>query len=875
VYAKNVAYDAAFTDHTEMMLHLKLSLALSALVFPSLAFAQSLGNAGTISGQVLDPSGKIVPAAKVEIRNALSGYRRTLTSGEDGSFRLFNVPPNTYHLTAEAVGFAVAERDVQVRAAVPVTVEFKLSLAGSATAITVESLGADLLENIPVAHNDMDQALFSKLPTLSPGSGLSDAIVLGTPGVVADSNGFFHPLGDHAQTTFSVDGQPISDQQSKQFSTQIPLNAIQSMELITGAPNAEFGDKTSLVVNANTRSGLGQKPTGSFMAQYGSFGTVAEESTLGFGNAKFGNFLTANVLRSGRFLDTPEFRPAHAIGNNYTLFDRMDFQLAPGDTMHLNLFHARNWFQIPNTNDQPGQDQRQKVLTYNIAPGYQHTFSPKALLTVNPFYRQDKVDYYSSRDIFDDSPVSPQQSRGLLNWGVRADVNYVSGAHNLKVGTQIMQTRLREQFAFGITDPDYNAVCVDRDGGPQDLPTITNPATCASRGFLSNPDLQPGLVPYDLTRGGRLFSFADRANINQAAVYVQDNITLGHFTLTPGIRIDRYSGLSKDTQAQPRFGVSYLIPSTGTILRGAYSRTMETPYNENLILSSFTGAGGLTENVLGGFGASPLKTGIRNQFNVGVQQAVHKFLLIDADYFWKYTDNAYDFGTLLDSPITFPISWNKSKLDGVSVRVSTPNIHGFQAYMTMGHTRARFFGPSNGGLIFNSPLETAVFRIDHDQVFQQTTHVRYQMPRNGAWFAFTWRYDSGLVAGAVPDLESALDLSGAQQAAVGFFCGSTQATADHPISTCPSGGWGAKRLRIPAEGTADDDHNPPRIAPRHLFNLAVGSDNLFHKEKFHTVARFTVENLTNQVSLYNFLSTFSGTHFVTPRAYRAELGFRF
>ncbi|MEJ7605968.1 MAG: hypothetical protein WKF37_06815 [Bryobacteraceae bacterium] len=169
-----------------------------------------------------------------------------------------------------------------------------------------------------------------------------------------------------------------------------------------------------------------------------------------------------------------------------------------------------------------------------------------------------------------------------------------------------------------------------------------------------------------------------------------------------------------------------------------------------------------------------------------MQQAFSNYLRVDADYFWKYTDNALDFGALLDTPITFPISWRKSKLDGVSVRISTPTIRGFQAYSTMGHARARFFGPSNGGLIFNSPPETNVFRIDHDQAFQQTTHVRYQMPGSGPWFAFTWRYDSGLVAGAVPDLDSALALSGAQQAAIGFSCGSTQATVDHRIANCSS-----------------------------------------------------------------------------------------
>src|SRR5204863_8768930 len=148
-----------------------------------------------------------------------------------------------------------------------ISLKVELALEGTKTTVEVEAAGADLLENVPYAHNDVDMKTLSKLPITSPGSGLSDAIILGSGAVAADSNGFFHPLGDHAQTSFSIDGQPISDQQSKNFSTQIPLNAIQSMELITGAPPAEFGDKTSLIVNAVTRSGLGQKTNGSISAQ--------------------------------------------------------------------------------------------------------------------------------------------------------------------------------------------------------------------------------------------------------------------------------------------------------------------------------------------------------------------------------------------------------------------------------------------------------------------------------------------------------------------------------------------------------------------------------------------------------------------------------
>ena len=490
--------------------------------------------------------------------------------------------------------------------------------------------------------------------------------------------------------------------------------------------------------------------------------------------------------------------------------------------------------------------------------------------------RRDHVNYYPSGDPFDDRPATLSQDRYLTNYGFKGDISYVGGAHNIKAGMQLMQTRLDEKFNLGITDPLFNAVCVDQDGDPQELPNVTDPAACsrAGRGFAPNPDLQPGLIPFDLSRNGSPFQFSGKAHVNQYAFYVQDQISIGRLTLSPGLRVDQYNGLSSEHGVQPRFGVSYLVKSTGTVLRAAYSRTFETPYNENLIVSSGTGVGGLATNVFGAFGETPIKPGRRNQYNAGLQQGIGRFLQVDADYFWKYTDNAYDFDTLFSTPVAFPISWRKSKLDGVGVRLSTPDLKGFQVFTTMGHTRARYFGPEIGGIIFNSPLNDSVFRIDHDQAFQQTTIVRYQRPRNGPWINFTWRYDSGLVNGSVPDIDTALSLTGAEQSAIGFFCGSQRTDSEAPITTCASGG-GATRLRIPAEGTENDDTNPPRVAPRHVFNVGVGTDNLFHQEHQRVTARFTVLNLTNKVALYNFLSTFSGTHFLAPRTYEAAVGFVF
>jgi hypothetical protein len=55
----------------------------------------------------------------------------------------------------------------------------------------------------------------------------------------------------------------------------------------------------------------------------------------------------------------------------------------------------------------------------------------------------------------------------------------------------------------------------------------------------------------------------------------------------------------------------------------------------------------------------------------------------------------------------------------------------------------------------------------------------------------------------------------------------------------------------------------------------VGDDNLFRGERFKWSLQLTAVNLANNYSLYNFLSTFSGTHYVTPRALTVQIGFHF
>src|ERR1700681_3336421 len=224
-------------------MHLKYFYILGLAVLASSPIYPQSISSGTVTGTVTDPSGGAIAGATVRLENPVSGYTQSATADAAGMFRFNNVPQNNYQLSATAPGFASATQQVNAHGSVPVTVNFMLALASESTTITVEGSGAKV-EADPSAHEDVDRSSFLKLPTFDPGGSLSQAVTYSTGGVAADANSSFHPLGDHAQTTFVIDGQPISDQQSKVFSTQIPANALQSMELITGSPPAQYGDQS-------------------------------------------------------------------------------------------------------------------------------------------------------------------------------------------------------------------------------------------------------------------------------------------------------------------------------------------------------------------------------------------------------------------------------------------------------------------------------------------------------------------------------------------------------------------------------------------------------------------------------------------------------
>jgi hypothetical protein len=292
-----------------------------------------------------------------------------------------------------------------------------------------------------------------------------------------------------------------------------------------------------------------------------------------------------------------------------------------------------------------------------------------------------------------------------------------------------------------------------------------------------------------------------------------------------------------------------------------------------------------------------------------------------------------------NTPITFPIDWHNSKIPGYAIRAEIPQTHGFSAYFVTSSVAARFFPPQVAGAGATSGVAVGFpFRIDHDEKFNETTHLQYTLNHEGwlkgLWGGFNWRYDSGLVAGSAPcyNLTSndpnsacanssygpdgnpatlngvpaiafvdngiaagtnpvtmapvAIPLTADEEFQAGLACAGDRATPIHLIGTpvtsagttyyeCQANQVTSNLIHIPAPGTGDNDHNPPRISPRSLFDASIGDDNLFKGDRYRWSLQLTAINITNNYALYNFLSTFSGTHYVTPRAMTANVGFHF
>ncbi|MGH9873707.1 MAG: TonB-dependent receptor [Pyrinomonadaceae bacterium] len=794
-----------------------VALLISLFLFQS-NFAQS--RIGTIQGSVKDPTGALVPNAKVTVTQPVTGYTQTTQTDQQGFFKLVNVPFNTYKIRAEAPDFQPAEQSIDLESTIPSQVDFSLSLAGATAAVTVTTDNSAMLETDRTSSDtDINQTILERPLGATPSRAI-ESMVASTPGFVTDDNGRMHPRGSESQVQYVVDGVPVTDNLSAIFSTSLDARTLRTVEVLTGGIPAEFGDKLAGVINVNTKSGLEGPTQGGLSFSGGSFSTGEVAADFATHTRKFGILTNLSTTTSRRYLDSPTIDNFHNLGRTGKGFARLDYQFDTNNTLRGVFTLGGSNFEVPNKLAQQiaGQDQRQRLRDNSENISYQHIFSPNTLAQLSFFHR-------GSHAILDSNslstPVVASQDRTLNNYGGLGSLSLTRGSHNIKLGGQITVTPIDEHFSFYPTVPFDDLV--DENGT-----VFPNPINNFNS---ANP-----------------FTFTGAKTGRSLSAYAQDRFTVfKNFTLDAGIRYDSYKLLIQEQALSPRLAVAYHIPQTKTTLRASYNRLFQPPPAENLLLASSAAAAAISPLAVlrGVTTVSPILPDKEHAFEIGVQQLLSQYLRASLTVYQKRIQNFSDKDQFIETGVIFPISISQGRVTGEELRIESTDIHGFHGFASYANARAFGVTPINGGLFLGEdPQDLFVpgfkFANDHDQRNEAQFQLGYNHRGSGMYAILNGRYDSGVPA----DVEPGTTL--ADFVAKGFD----------------------PRLYN------ELDFQRGRVRPRTVLDFSVGAD-LRRNERVSMNLQFDVQNLTNELFLYNFESIFSGTHVGYPRMFSGRLALRF
>jgi len=786
---------------------------------PALVAAVASGS-GMVTGIVLDDHGSPVAGAVVTLENRMAGHRQNAKTDAKGRYALFNVPFNDYHLEAKAPGLNTAHRDLAVNSSLPT--QLNLTLAASGVVVVVEEK-ANLLEgHTTSSHMDIDHTTIEQIPAVVQSRGM-EGILLTTPGFIQDENGRFHFRGSHGQAMYVIDGVPFTDQMQATFSNSLDPSQVESMEVITGGVAAEYGGKPGAVVNLTSKSGLGTPNgfAGSVSAGAARFQTYETGLEARGCTDRFGYFVTAAGSSSDRFLDPVNFQNDHNHGETGRLYTRFDWMLSDMDTVRLSLGGGATARDVVNLASQEaaGQDQQARNVDANVNAGWTHLFNADTSLETALFVRHSNSRLDPTQALAPgfaaggpDYPYWAWQDRSLDNQGATATFQQKRGDSSFKAGVQYVRYPIHEQFAFAVTDPSQVA-------GPADP-----------------------LYPYSPLGGGAIFHFDERITPALASAFVQDDFKSGGWSLGLGLRLDSYHGRDYvKNQLQPRLGASYAFGS-GTLVRVSYDRLLITPENENLAFATSQAAWNLTSAA--GTPVPRLLPELQDSYLVGLEHQAGDLFKASLDYWWKDSTNSADNDQFLNTGVLFPIAAAKGRFHGLDLRLDLLETRGWSAYLSAGTVRTIFFSPTVGGLTSADPLINgpagSPYLIDHDEKLTMQLGVHYK--HQGFFAQVVGRYDSGLVAG-------------------------DPAT----VAGQPDYAFGIPYVHL----TRDSLVGPTwRVDPRTIWNLSTG-------QEFKTGDRTALEiganllNVFDAKGIYNFLSTFGGTHVIPPRTLEAHLKFKF
>ena len=764
---------------------------LFVLIVAVQVFAQS--NSGGLRLKIVDPAGLGLQSS-VEVVSQANQIRQSYVTDEAGNLVVRNLPFGVYRVEVKRPGFAIHSDVLEVRSAIRGEVRIKLSVAPAQTALQVSDSDTLIDPHRTGTLNRVGTDTLEHRSTALPGRSVID-LVNAQPGWLLESNGVLHPRGSEYQTQYVVDGVPLTDNRSPSFAPEIEADDAQSMTILTANFPAEYGRKLGGVVEISTARDARPGFHGKFVTSGGSFGTADNYLMVQQGWGKNTLGISAEGALTERYLDPP-------VINNYTnqattssFAAHYERDVTDRDRVGFIVRHEQTVFQVPNEFLQQAVGQRQdrdSDETMGIF-SYQHVFSSNVLGDFRVMSRDDSAGLTSNHQ---STPIIADQQRSFREGYLKGNISVHHGIHEFKAGADLEYASLHEHFGYTITD--------------------------FSR---FDPDTPPN------------FNFSGHGRDREQALYVQDLMRLGRWTLSAGLRWDHYGLILERSAFSPRLGIAWYWPRADLVFHGSYDRVFQTPAAENILLASSAAVSALSPQVL----RLPVEPSHGNFYEAGITKGFLGKLKLDLNYYNRVFDNYADDDLLLNTGVSFPIAFRRGRIYGTEAKLDLPKWGRLSGQLSYSNLVGFGYTPVTGGLFLGDEASDALastgrFPVSQDQRNTVSSRFRFQVVSR-AWVAFDGAYGSGLPT----------EFDGTIQDAIQQF---GQQIVD----------------RV--------DFARGRVRPSLSLGTSVGAD-LVKREHLVMRLQADIQNFNNRLNLINFAGLFSGTGVGPPRSYSVRLGIEF
>jgi outer membrane cobalamin receptor len=774
---------------------LRIALTVVAALSVCASAARAQIERGELRLTVTDATGLPLGGSGTLASEAPQMFRR-FTIDESGQFALRDLPFGVYRLIVEHGGFDPYSTVVEVRTSVPRVLAIRLSLAAVSTDVTVTDerplvdparAGVTFSISAPQVQN--------ALPAV-PGRGMLN-LVDAEPGWLMEANGVLHPRGSEYQTLFVIDGVPMDENRSPAFAPDLQESEVQGMSVLTGNFPAEYGRKLGGVVEVTTAQDIQRGFHGSAEITGGSFATASGGATARYGWERRAVSVSASGARTDRYLDPPTEDNFTNHGSLGGITAGYDDQITDRDRIRITAHHRSTDFLVPNerVQEEAGQRQERSGREDLVQGSWMRFLGSRFMLNARAATERIGATLRSNAG---STPIVVSQDRSFRRTLVNASLAADFGRHQVKVGGDAIVAPVRESLDYSITDPGA-------------FPDGTSPT----------------------------FRFADAQTDREQSLFAQDTMRAGAFTISAGLRWDRYRFIVDDAAFSPRLGVAWSAPDGQVVLRASYDRAFQTPAIENLLLASSPQADTASETTL----RLPVEPSRGNFGEAGVTAAVARRLRVDVTAYDRSFSQFADDDVFLNTGVSFPVAFSSARIRGVDTKLTLLPVRRISGFLTYSLLKGTARLPVVGGLFVGDEALDELESTGEVAITQDQRHtIRGQLrvaATDRAWIAATVHYGSGLPVeledeGDVDDLEAE---------------------------------FGTRTL-------ARIDLDAGRVRSNLSLDVGAGVD-VWRRAQRRLVLRVEAANVTNRLNVINFAGLFSGTALAPPRSatIRAQYSF--